>query len=435
MRARDSRCAVIGDRTPGPLNAITDVAGVRVGHTPLVEGDGPLRVGAGPVRAGVTVIVPHDGDIWEEPLFAGSHRLNGNGELTGLEWVHESSGRFAGPSESPTVTASEWCATLSSRPRSEARGPGEAVLESARGGRDLGRSAERRERLSCDRRARARRVAPRVCGRRRGGQRGRRRGDDLPRLQGWRRDGLPRRRRRRRRLHGRCARPGQPRAARALGYQRSAGGAPDHGRGGPRCRNRRRRGPEPGRVGAGSIIAIVATDAPLLPVQCGRLAQRVGLGVARLGGTGEHWSGDLFFAFSTANRGMPACDYGAPAPRTVTVTMLTNTYIDTLFDAVVEATEEAIVNALLAAETMVGRDGVTAWRLRARPPRGDPPCARPPGRGHTSATRGKGHHMKEAVKVLTVLGPIEPERLGVAVDARTHPVRLGAHLLDRAPDR
>ena len=108
---------------------------------------------------------------------------------------------------------------------------------------------------------------------------------------------------------------------------------------------------------------MVATDAPLIPTQCVRLAQRVGLGVARTGGVGEHWSGDLFLAFSTANRGIPASDLSDTPARTVQLTMLSNTYINALFDAVVEATEEAIVNALLAAETMTGRDGITAYRL------------------------------------------------------------------------
>jgi D-aminopeptidase len=89
MRARE-RGIEIGTGTAGPRNAITDVAGVRVGHTTLVEGDGPLRVGQGPVRTGVTVIVPHEGDVWSDPVFAGCHRLNGNGELTGLEWIRES---------------------------------------------------------------------------------------------------------------------------------------------------------------------------------------------------------------------------------------------------------------------------------------------------------------------------------------------------------
>ena len=79
----------VGQLPPGPLNAITDVDGVAVGVTTLIEGDGPLRVGVGPIRTGVTVIVPHDG-IGAEPVFAGCHRLNGNGELTGLEWVRES---------------------------------------------------------------------------------------------------------------------------------------------------------------------------------------------------------------------------------------------------------------------------------------------------------------------------------------------------------
>jgi D-aminopeptidase len=119
------------------------------------------------------------------------------------------------------------------------------------------------------------------------------------------------------------------------------------------------------RTGAGSIIAVVATDAPLLPTQCKRLAQRVGLGIARTGGVGEHYSGDIFIAFSTANRGLPAVEMGDTSPLTVTLTMLSNPHITSLFDAVVEATEEAIVNALLAAETMTGRDGITAHALGA----------------------------------------------------------------------
>jgi len=113
-----------------------------------------------------------------------------------------------------------------------------------------------------------------------------------------------------------------------------------------------------GEGGSGSIIVVVATDAPLLPHQCERLAQRAGLGVARMGGAGENSSGDLFFAFSTANAD------ARTAPETVAqVDMLSNDSITPLFYAVIEATEEAILNALLAAETMVGRDGNTAHRL------------------------------------------------------------------------
>src|SRR6478735_2018294 len=89
MRTRDLGI-VIGRGRPGPGNAITDVAGVRVGHATIVEGDGALVVGRGPVRTGVTVVVPHEDDRWNEPVYAGCHRLNGNGEMTGLEWVRES---------------------------------------------------------------------------------------------------------------------------------------------------------------------------------------------------------------------------------------------------------------------------------------------------------------------------------------------------------
>src|SRR4051794_37061080 len=94
-RARDLDLR-IGTLPSGPHDAITDVAGVRVGSVTLIAGDGPLRRGRGPVRTGVTVVVPHDGRVFDEPLFAGCHRLNGNGELTGLEWIRES-GRLTTP--------------------------------------------------------------------------------------------------------------------------------------------------------------------------------------------------------------------------------------------------------------------------------------------------------------------------------------------------
>jgi D-aminopeptidase len=118
-----------------------------------------------------------------------------------------------------------------------------------------------------------------------------------------------------------------------------------------------------GAAGAGSIIVIVATDAPLLPHQCARLAQRGGLGVARVGGVGEHTSGDLFLCFATGNRGMTAGGIDERAPLTFPLTMLSDVYITPLFDAVVEATEEAIVNAVLGAVTVEGRDGIVAHAL------------------------------------------------------------------------
>ena len=106
----------------------------------------------------------------------------------------------------------------------------------------------------------------------------------------------------------------------------------------------------------------MATDAPLLPYQLERLAQRAGLGLGRAGGTGGHTSGDLFIAFATGNR-LPAEDEDHPQVLTYDVRTVGDVVIDALFDATIEATEEAIINALVAAETMVGRDGMTAHAL------------------------------------------------------------------------
>jgi len=122
-------------------------------------------------------------------------------------------------------------------------------------------------------------------------------------------------------------------------------------------------GPDP-RPGAGSIIGIVATDAPLLPHQCRRLAQRAVIGIARLGAVGEHYSGDFFLAFATGNDGIPG-DHGPPPAPVVPLAMLPDTRITGLFRGVAEATEEAVLNALVAARTMTGRDGITAYQLPA----------------------------------------------------------------------
>jgi D-aminopeptidase len=112
--------------------------------------------------------------------------------------------------------------------------------------------------------------------------------------------------------------------------------------------------PLPADGPAGSIIVVVATDAPLLPHQCARLAQRAALGIARTGGAGEDSSGDLLLAFATGN-----CDPEA----TGTATVVPNERLNGLFYAAIEATEQAIVNALLAAKTMTGRDGTTVHAL------------------------------------------------------------------------
>jgi D-aminopeptidase len=125
------------------------------------------------------------------------------------------------------------------------------------------------------------------------------------------------------------------------------------------------REPPAGRPGAGSIIIVVATDAPLLPSQCRRLAQRAGLGLARTGGLGMTSSGDLFLCFSTGNRAIAPVEVEPPARLVTTVRAVVDQALDPLFEATVEATEEAIVNALLAAPTMTGRDGITAHALPA----------------------------------------------------------------------
>jgi D-aminopeptidase len=114
--------------------------------------------------------------------------------------------------------------------------------------------------------------------------------------------------------------------------------------------------------GSGSIIVIVATDAPLLPHQCDRLAQRAALGIARTGGLGENSSGDIVLAFATGNPVTGTDDAEAGTPLTQPLTMLSNEFIDSYFEATAEATEEAIVNALVAAETTTGR-GHTAHAI------------------------------------------------------------------------
>jgi D-aminopeptidase len=115
--------------------------------------------------------------------------------------------------------------------------------------------------------------------------------------------------------------------------------------------------------GGGSIIVILATDAPLLPHQCERLAQRAGLGLARMGSIASHGSGDLFLTFATGNRGLGATSTGLDPRTTVATRMLVDKGMSPLFQAAVEATEAAVVNALLAAETLTGRDGITAHAL------------------------------------------------------------------------
>jgi D-aminopeptidase len=351
----------IGRLPPGRNDAITDVVGVRVGHTTLIRGNGPLVVGQGPVRTGVTVILPHDGEIGEEPLFAGCHRLNGNGELTGLEWVRES-GMLMSPI---AITNTHSVGTVRDaligyQVKRRPNGPifwslpvvGETwdgTLNDINGFHVKAEHVERALSVASD--------GPVEQGNVGGGT-----GMICHDFKG----GIGTASRVLNNDDGGYTVGVLVQANHGRRHRLAINGMPIGARIGPEVV------PEPGlpepdwsEPGTGSIIIVVATDAPLLPHQCDRLAQRAGLGVARTGGVGEHSSGDLFLCFSVANRGMPPSKRVAGVRLTSTVEVLSDLRITPLFDAVVEATEEAIVNALLAAETMVGRDGVTAHALEA----------------------------------------------------------------------
>jgi D-aminopeptidase len=367
MRAREAGIR-IGLLEPGPLDAITDVPGVRVGHETLIAGEGPLVVGTGPVRTGVTVILPRAEHAWDAPLFAGCHTLNGAGEMTGLEWLREA-GTLSGPIAITNTHSVGVVRDALIGYEAEARAVGgdnghwwslpvvaetyDGVLNDING---MHVTAEHVRRALAS--ASAGPVAEgnvgggtgmicfgfkggigtasRVVGRQAGGytvgalvqanfgRRERLRIDGVPVGEAIPTSEVPR--------------PGQSRES-------SAPPLPPV--------------PPPG---AGSIIAILATDAPLLPHQCDRLAQRAGLGVARTGGGDGNTSGDIFLAFATGNAGVPP-EHGANIPLKTGVEMLANDYVTDLLTAAIEATEAAIVNALLAAETMVGRDGIVAYGL------------------------------------------------------------------------
>jgi D-aminopeptidase len=355
LRARELGIEV-GTGTPGPLNAITDVAGVRIGHVTLVEGEGRLEVGRGPVRTGVTVIVPSD-SIQSHGLFAGSHRLNGNGEVTGLEWMRES-GLLTTPvgltnTHSVGVVRDALVASQVARGAEDLSWSLPVVAETWDGRlNDINGMHVRDEHVhqALDRAAEG--PVPEgnvgggtgmICHGFKGGI-----GTASRALEGGFTVGVLLQAN-----HGRRERltvNGVP-----VGRHISHAEVPVPGREGEGARG------EPSE-GSGSIIVVVATDAPLLPHQCARLAQRAGLGIARTGGAGENSSGDMFVAFSTANV-IPSSEVPNPGRGTLGVTMLEDGAIDPLFYAVIEATEEAILNALLQAQNMTGRDGITAHAL------------------------------------------------------------------------
>ncbi|HEX6287687.1 MAG TPA: P1 family peptidase [Herpetosiphonaceae bacterium] len=351
-RARDLQLS-IGRFSPGPYNAITDVPGVRVGHTTLISGAGPLVVGQGPVRTGVTVVYPHEGDVGADPVYAGTHVLNGNGEMTGVLWIDES-GFLATPialtnthsvgvvrdamisymvrqgaafetTWSLPVVAETYDGILSDINGMHVR-PEHVwqALDTAASGPVAEGNVGGGTGMICHGFKGGIGTSSRVLSERYGG---------------W--------------IVGVLVQ-----ANHGARHRLTIDGVPV-GRelGGEKIPVPRFDAP----AGAGSIIVIVATNAPLLPLQCRRLAQRATIGIARTGGVGENSSGDLFLAFATGNRslGTPAAD------NMLHVRSLPNDAMTPLFEAVADATEEAIVNALCAATTTLGADGRTAYELPA----------------------------------------------------------------------
>jgi D-aminopeptidase len=366
-RARELGISTLIGGQPGSLDAITDVKGVEVGHTTLIAGDGRLVVGKGPVRTGVTVVHPR-GKGNPDAVFGAWFTLNGNGEMTGTTWLEES-GILEGPiavtnTHSVGVVRDAILAWQTSRPNLQPWGL-PVVAETYDGGLNDINGFH----------VKASDVARALDGARSGAvEEGNVGGGTGMRCLGFK-AGIG--------TASRIVTIDAVNYAVGVLVQCNFGGRQDFRVAGvpvgrdiadlqpciavddpaiqpkmPRCGS-----PAPRPAGdddpeQGSIIVIVATDAPLLPTQLKRLAVRVSLGVGRSGGFGGNSSGDIFIAFSTANAGV------AGAERVARVDMLPNARITPLFYATVQATEEAILNSLLAATTMTGADGL---RIHALP--------------------------------------------------------------------
>jgi len=360
--------------TAGPLDAITDVPGVEVGHTTLIRGGGRLVVGKGPVRTGVTVVHPR-GRANPDPVFGAWFTLNGNGEMTGTTWLEES-GILEGPiaitnTHSVGVVRDAILQWQVSRPGLQPWGLPvvaetwdgalndingfhvkpehvHAALDGARGGPVAEGNVGGGTGMVCHQFKGGIGTASRKLDAADGGYTvgvlvqcnyGLRRylrvagvpvGEEIPDL-------MP--------CVASADTSARPRVARC-----ALAGAAGPARGGTADAEQ------------GSIIVVVATDAPLLPHQLKRVVKRVAIGLGRTGGFGGNSSGDIFVAFSTAN---PATSKPGSNSDTsvVRVAMLPNDRITPLFYATAQATEAAIVNALLAAETMTGADDFRVYAL------------------------------------------------------------------------
>ncbi|RBP64955.1 L-aminopeptidase/D-esterase-like protein [Brevibacterium sanguinis] len=356
-RARDLGMDLDGQ--PGKWNAITDVPGLQVGYATIIE-DSPVVA-----RTGVTVILPRGREAAARPCAAGVSVLNGNGELTGRAWIDE-----AGQLQTPIgitnshavgavhcgidrwmarhhpeaaaqwmlpVVGETWDGYLNSI-NADTVSPehAEAALDAAAGGRVAEGNVGGGTGMNCYGFKGGTGTASRVVT---SGDREWTVGVLVQANFGARRElrvnGRP---------LGRMSAAPSPMESTNWFQEETA--------------SARR-----AVAGAGSVIVIVATDAPLLPIQCQALARRVPLGLARTGTTGSHFSGDIFLAFSTANEGRLHSRMGTPAGTIDTVEHLAWGGIDPFYAAVVEATEESVLNALVAARDLAGRDGHASFAL------------------------------------------------------------------------
>jgi len=341
-RARD--LGVPFEGIPGPLNAITDVAGVVVGHTTVISGEGKLQVGKGPVRTGVTAVLPRGKNSILDPVFAGWFSQNGNGEMTGTTWVEES-GFLTGPVMitnthsvgvvrdaaiqwrvthgqggpdddwwSLPVVAETWDGWLNDINGFHVK-PEDALhaIDSAHTGPVEEGNVGGGTGMICNEFKGGIGTASRKLSAKEGGYTV----GVLVQCNYGRRPNL--------RITGV---PVGEEIPEERPYTSASFSDTDHG----------------------SIIVVVATDAPLLAHQLKRIARRVTLGLGRLGSASGNGSGDIFIAFSTANSG------AAKPAALAQLTMLPNDLMNPVFEATVEATEEAVVNAMVAAETMTGID-------------------------------------------------------------------------------
>ncbi len=337
---------VIGRMPPGKNNAITDVPGVRVGHVTLSRGQGRLRPGEGPVRTGVTAILPHGGDLWREKVPAATWVLNGTGEMTGSIWIDTQ-----GALEVPILLTNtmnvgkvmDGVVAYMLKRYPEIGISDDVVAPTVAECDDSTLNDARGRHVSIDDTVRAIESAR-----------------DGPVAEGAVGAGT-----------GMIAyrfKAGIGTASRTLPVE--SGGWTV----GVLVNANMGRRPEltvdgvpvgreitdlmPNLAGDGSIIIVIATDAPLDHLKLRRLASKAALGLARTGSASHHGSGDIFLAFSTGNR-VPHY----PKEAVYTLRVVADAHLDPIFEAAEEATEEAILNALTMATTTVGRDGNTAYAL------------------------------------------------------------------------